>query len=124
MYVCNYISGKVLYIVGLGLVLWGIVEEGGEVVDILMNQNLVAALVTTCVDAVINKLMIQVDRTVNSRTRHTYSKILILKMYSMITKSNYSLIKLPITNFNFPNYIKSTGRKAILVRLEFCHYNL
>lgn len=51
---------KLLYVVGLALVVWGVYEEGGALLEILVQDNLVGSFISTVVDCIVNKLMIQI----------------------------------------------------------------
>ena len=51
---------RCFYFLGLGLVMWGIYEEGVDILDILLQQNLIGAVLTTVVDCIVNKKMITI----------------------------------------------------------------
>jgi hypothetical protein len=56
----TYFIAKMLYLVGMLFLVYGIYQETSAIFDILMDSNLVGAFITTVIDAVVNKLMVQV----------------------------------------------------------------
>lgn len=55
-----FVYAKVLYHLGVLLVLWGIYDEGANILSILLEYNLLGAFMTIGLECIIHKLMIQI----------------------------------------------------------------
>jgi len=51
---------KVLHFIGLVLMIWGLIDEGANVFDILVQNNLIGQMLTTLTECIINTLLIQI----------------------------------------------------------------